>query len=77
VVAWQMKLTPNAFEAIYQACEPVERKSFFKRLKAVEQVGAVVFVEPPAPKLEVLLTGQPLSRVKLMAVADGFWDALQ
>lgn len=71
-----MKLTSGAFEAIYQACDPVERRDFFTEVRVANPSGAVLIVEPPAPTLEVLMTGQKLARVKLMAIADGAWDVL-
>jgi hypothetical protein len=71
-----MKLTLEAFEAIYQACDPTERRAFFGEVKAAHPSGAVVTVNAPAPTLQMLLTGEKLSQVRLMAVADGAWDAM-
>ena len=71
-----MKITEGAFEAIYQACEPAARRPFFKEVQAANPSGAVVSVNPPAPTLDSLLTGEKQNRIKLMAIADGVWDVL-
>jgi hypothetical protein len=71
-----MKLTLEAFEAIYQACDPTERRAFFTEVKAAHPSGAVVTVNAPAHTLKMLLTGEKLSQVKLMAIKDGAWDVM-
>jgi hypothetical protein len=71
-----MKLTNAAFEAIYQACEPEERRKYFREVQMAQPTGAVVFAEPPAPKLERMMTGEWRNRVKLVAVADDYWSVL-
>jgi hypothetical protein len=71
-----MKLTLEAFEAIYDACDPTERRAFFTEVKEAHPSGAVVTVRAPAPTLKMLLTGEKLSHVKLVAVADGAWDVM-
>jgi hypothetical protein len=72
----KMKLTEGAFEAIYQACDPTERRAFFGEVKAAHPSGAGVTVNAPTHTLKMLLTGEKLSQIRLMAVADGAWDVL-
>jgi hypothetical protein len=71
-----MKLTIAAFEAIYSACDPGSRVAFFKEVTAARPTGAVLMVEPPAPVDKALQTGIWRSRVKLIAVADGYWSVM-
>ncbi len=71
-----MKLTIAAFEAIYKACEPAERVGFFKEVASARPTGAVLLVEPPAPVDKALETGIWRSKVKLIAVADGYWSVM-
>jgi hypothetical protein len=71
-----VKLTLAAFEAIYRACAPGERRAFFRRLGQANPTGATITLEPPAPVERALQTGIWRSKVKLVAVADGYWSVM-
>lgn len=69
-----MKLTLAAFETIYWACAPGERRGFFRRLAQANPSGATITLEPPAPVEQALESGIWRAKVKLVAVADGYWS---
>lgn len=70
-----MKLTPNAFEALYQRCDPESRKDFFKGLAAyIPPVAATCHVSVPVSRIEQALIGYSGIQVKLVAVERGEWE---
>lgn len=70
-----MKLTPNAFEVLYQRCDPEERKVFFRSLAEINPAfSAQGHIAVPMPKVERLLTGYTNAQVKVIGVKDGAWD---
>lgn len=70
-----MKLTPTAFEAIYQKCDPGSRKTFFKGLRMYTPPAlAVCHIEVPASRIEQMITGYSNLQVKMVAVSEGAWD---
>lgn len=70
-----MKLTSNAFEALYQRCDPDSRKDFFRALAGHSPpASAVCHIDVPVSKIERLLIGYSSTQVKMMAVADGEWE---
>lgn len=69
-----MKLTPAAFETIYRACDPEQRRKLFGTLAKQDPPGAVYVVEAPQPVPERIVTEQYFAKIKLVAVANGAWD---
>lgn len=64
-----MKLTVGAFEVIYRACAPDERKRFFGDvIKTAEFTNKAVIVRPPA------MTGSGRAEILLRRCEDGTYD---
>lgn len=68
-----MKLTVAAFEAIYQTCDPEQRRRVFRKVTEQQPPKGLVVIAVPVSKVEAMVTGKTCTGVGLMSQADGAW----
>lgn len=71
-----MKITSNAFEFLYQRCDPDSRRAFFKMLAEFPPpaLAAVCHVSVPVLRVEQLMSGYSHTQAKMITASDGAWD---